>query len=98
MAFSGPQADESAVDIRDDVGKWMELVNAAAIPVTTLEALKHCFGIQTIRTMQATLRTEEDLEDFMAGILFQAGGPLLHATGTVGWERDLLQGQFRVTP
>ena len=66
-------------------------------PAATLEAIKHGFGIDTIGSMQASIRTEEDLEDFLHAILFQEGGPLLHVTGTEGWERKLVQDRFRIT-
>ena len=97
LALPGPQADESTVDIRDDVSKWVELVTQTAVPLTTLEALKHGFGIDTIGTMQTSIRTENDLEDFLHGILFQATGPLLHVTGTEGWEKDLVPDRIRIT-
>ena len=90
MAFFGPRADEATQDIRDDTGKWMELVTASGVPVSTLEVMQHGFGINSIGSMQATIRTEDDLEDFMHGILFQPGGPQLQLTGTEGWEKDMV--------
>ena len=54
-------------------------------------------GINSIGSMQATIRLEDDLDDFMHAILFQPGGPQLQLTGTAGWELDLVQGQFRMT-
>ena len=75
------------MDVRDNVGKWMELVAASGVPVTTLEALKHGFNIETIGTMQTSLRTEQDLEDFMSGLLFQPGGPMPCVTGRMAGKR-----------
>ena len=74
MAFSGPRADEATQDIRDDAGKWVELVIASGIPVSTLEVMQHGFGINSIGSMQATIRLEDDLGDFMHAIFFQPWG------------------------
>ena len=73
----------------------MEL--AASVPATTLEALQAGFAISSIGSMQASLRSENDLDDFMHAILFQGGGPLLHQTGTMGWERGLQAERFRIS-
>ena len=89
--------DEVQVDIRDDMSKWMELVNTTNLPLTTLEAIKHGFGIETIGTMQASLRSEADLDDFLHASLFQENSPLLSITGTDGWERELRQDRFRIS-
>ena len=97
MAYSGPQAEEPTVDIRDDVGKWMDLVAISGLPPTTVEVMEQGFGINSIGAMQTTIRTEDDLEDFMHGILFQPEGPNLQRTGTVGWEREMTPGMFRMT-
>ena len=95
MSMAGPRMDEDAIDIRDDANKWIEL--AASVPVTTLEAMQAGFGIGTIGSMQASLRSENDLDDFMFAMLFQPGGSLLHQTGMEGWERGLRQDRFRIS-
>ena len=77
--------DEPQVDIRDDVGKWMELLTSVNLPSTTVEALNCGFNTSSIGTMQASIRSEHDLADFLYAILFQPGGPLLGQTGTAGW-------------
>jgi len=88
--------DEPQIDIRDDSGKWMELISSVNLPETTVEAMNYGFNINSIGTMQASIRTEHDLDDFLFGILFQAGGPLLAQTGTAGWEQNLPETNYRV--
>ena len=94
MAFA--LMDETQIDIRDDVGKWVELLTTVNLPVTTVEALSYGLNINSIGTMQASIRSETDLDDFLYAILFQAGGPLLATTGTDGWELNLPQNNFRI--
>ena len=84
MAFQRNHLEESTVDIRDDVGKWMDLVAISGIPQSTADVMEQGFGINSIGAMQTTIRTEDDLEDFMHGILFDAAGPNLQRTGTNG--------------
>ena len=87
---------ETQPDIRDDVAKWMELLTTVNLPVSTIEALNYGFNISSIGTMQASIRSEADLDDFLFAILYQPGGPLLSTTGTEGWELNLPQTNFRV--
>ena len=88
--------DEPQPDIRDDVAKWMELLTTVNLPVSTIDALDYGFNISSIGTMQASIRSEADLDDFLYAILFQQGGPLLSTTGIDGWELNLPQNNFRV--
>ena len=48
--------DEPQVDIRDDAGKWMELITSVNLPESTAEALSYGFNISSIGTMQASIR------------------------------------------
>ena len=88
--------DEQQIDIRDDVGKWVELLTSVNLPSSTVEALNYGFNINSIGTMQASIRSEQDLDDFLFALLFQPGGPLLATTGSDGWELNLPQANFRV--
>ena len=97
MALPRNHLEESIVDIRDDVGKWMDLVAISGIPQSTADVMEQGFGINSIGAMQTTIRTEDDLEDFMHGILFDPAGPNLQRTGTDGWEKELTPGNFRMT-
>ena len=63
---------EFRVDIRDDVGKWMGLIASVNLPSTTVEAPSWGFNINNIGPMQASIRSEQDLDDFMHGIPAQA--------------------------
>jgi hypothetical protein len=63
--------DEPQVDIRDDVGKWMELLTTVNLPVSTIDALNYGFNITSIGTMQASIRAEADLDDFLYALLFR---------------------------
>ena len=62
--------------------------------MTTLEALKHGSNIETIGTMQTSLRNEQDLEDFMSALLFQPNGPMLSVTGTGAGRKTYFRTNF----
>ena len=88
--------EEPQVDVRDDSGTWMGLLASVNLPVTTIEALRWGANITSIGTMQIPIRSEQDLDDFMHGMLFNVGGPLLSPTGTEGWEKDLPENNFGI--
>ena len=53
-------------------------------------------NISSIGAMQTSIRSEQDLDDFMHGLLFNVGGPLLSQTGTDGLEEDFPENNFRI--
>ena len=88
--------DEVQAGIRDDVGKWMGILASVNLPASIMESLEWAFSINNIGYMQASIRSEADLGDFLFAMLSQVGGPLLAQTGTEGWEKDLPDNNYRV--
>ena len=87
---------EAHIDVRDDMGDWMQLVASVNLPPSTVEAFNWGFNTNSVGPLHASTRSEQDLDDFMHGILFQVGGPLLSQTDTDGWGRNLPETNFRI--